>query len=227
MRSVLVFSFLFSLHSLFGQSSVLSEGKWFKVGITETGIYKIDRNTLDVLGVPLSIDPKKIKIYGNGTHGILPQENSEERPVDLIENSIFVSGESDGVFDLNDHILFYAVGPNKERWTSEGFEYEKNIYSDTSYYFVRIDGEDGKRIASQPSIEGTPTTTVTAFDDHITFEEDENNLISSGRGWYGEILTSGESLTFSHQIDGLNSDIDLTISAVSQSNQDAQFQCIC
>ena len=54
--------FLFSVFMSMAQSSVLSEGTWFRVGITETGIYKIDRNTLNVLGAPSSIDPRKIKI---------------------------------------------------------------------------------------------------------------------------------------------------------------------
>lgn len=205
------------------QSSVLSEGSWYKVGITETGIYKIDRSTLDVLGVPGSVNPQKIKIYGNGVKGVLPQLNSKSRPEDLIENAIYITGEGDGSFDQNDYILFYGVGPHKEVWTNEGFEYEHNVYSDTSFYFIRIDGANGKRITSKTSLDGSASATITSFSDHIVFEEDKKNLISSGRRWYGETINSGETETFSHQIDGLNSSIDLTFSVVSQSNEDATF----
>lgn len=206
-----------------GQSSVLSTGTWFKVGITETGIFKIDKNTLDALGVPATVNPQKVKIYGNGVKGILPQRNSEDRPTDLLENAIFVSGQADGSFDNNDYILFYGIGPDKEVWADSGFEYEKNIYSDTSFYFIRIDGPDGKRISSKESLAGTASLTVTSYDDFITFEEDETNLISSGRGWYGETMSSGESLSFSHQITGLNSTIELIASVVSQSSENANF----
>lgn len=211
------------VHFTWAQSSVLSSGTWYKVGITETGIYKIDRNTLDALGVLSSVNPQKIKVFGNGLKGILPQSNSESRPEDLIENAIFVSGESDGSFGQNDFILFYGVSPNKESWTEAGFEYEKNIYSDTAYYFLRIGGAEGKRITAKQDLAGSATSTITNFHDHIVFEEDEVNLISSGRGWYGETLTSGESQSFSHQINGLSSSIDLTLSGVSQSSESASF----
>ena len=223
MRRIFYLASFLSIHIGFAQSSVLSTGSWFKVGITETGIYKIDRNTLSILGVPSSINPQKIKIYGNGIGGILPQPNSEERPEDLFENAIFISGQSDGSFDQSDYILFYGIDPNKIEWNNSGFEYEKNIYSDTAYYFLNIDGADGKRIANKESLTETASTTVTSFDDFIAFEEDEINLISSGRGWYGESLSNGESLTFSHHIDGLTSAIELHLSGVSQASEAATF----
>ncbi|WP_424963088.1 type IX secretion system sortase PorU [Ekhidna sp.] len=205
------------------QSSVLSNGTWFKVGITETGLYKIDRNTLDVLGVPSSINPEKIKLYGNGVGGILPQANSESRPADLLENAIHVAGESDGSFDQNDYILFYGVSPDKKVWSDTGLIYEKNIYSDTAYYFLRIDGENGKRVTEKANLTATATATVMTFNDHTVFEEDAINLISSGRGWYGETLNSGESQSFSHLIDGLSSDVTITLSGVSQSSEGGSF----
>lgn len=222
-RILFTISCLLSIQIVHAQSSVLSSGTWLKVGITETGIHKIDGNTLTAMGIAGSFDPRKIKIYGNGVKGILPQSNAQVRPVDLLENAIFVSGESDGSFDENDYVLFYGIGPNKESWTDSGFEYEKNIYSDTAYYFLRIDGADGRRIESKVSAVGTPSTTVTEFDDHITFEDDRLNLISSGRGWYGAIMGSGTSQTFNYQIDGLSSEIALNLIGVSQSSEPSTF----
>ena len=134
MRKVSYLCFLLVALLLDAQSknSAFASGTWFKVGIVETGIHKIDRNTLDALGVPASIDPRKLKLFGNGWGGRLPQSNSETRPEDIAENAIFVSGEEDGSFDDQDYILFYAVGPDLDQWTAEGFFYEKNVYSDTS-----------------------------------------------------------------------------------------------
>ncbi|WP_436514972.1 type IX secretion system sortase PorU [Ekhidna sp. To15] len=223
MRRILPYLFLLGAHVGLSQSSVLSSGTWFKVGITETGIYKIDLNTLSALGVSGGVNPKKIKIYGTGWEGVLPQSNAEERPGDLIENTIFVSGESDNSFDQNDYILFYGIGPDKIDWSDDGFAYEKNFYSDTAYYFINVSGANGKRIDSKPNLGGTPSVTVSTFNDHLTFEEDVINLISSGRGWYGKSLTSGESQTFNYQIDGLASEIDLTLSALNQSSEPAEF----
>ncbi|MEP1034585.1 type IX secretion system sortase PorU [Ekhidna sp.] len=223
MRRILPFLCLLSLHLGFTQSSVLATGAWYKVGITETGIQKIDINTLSALGISGSIDPRKMKIYGNGLKGIIPQPNSENRPKDLLENAIFVSGESDGSFDQNDYLLFYGIGPDKAIWTESGFEHEKNIYSDTAYYFLNIDGADGKRIGATASLAGIASSTITLFNDFITFEEDEINLISSGRGWYGATITNGESQSFNYQIDGLASEIELNLSAINQSSEDATF----
>ncbi|MEP0986356.1 type IX secretion system sortase PorU [Ekhidna sp.] len=223
MRRFFYIIFFLSAIISIAQSSVFSSGTWYKIGVTETGIYKIDRNTLDILGIPSSIDPRKISILGNGIKGILPQSNAVDRPQDLLENSIFVSGESDGSFDQNDYVLFYGVGPHLEQWTESGFEYQRNIYADTAYYFIRIGETNGVRIESQPSLVGSPTDIVNSFDDHLTFEEDVNNLISSGRGWYGETMNSGELHNQSYQIDGIDSEINLLLSAVSQSSEGGNF----
>ena len=32
---------------IFGQTSILNDGDWIKIGIIESGIYKIDKNFLD------------------------------------------------------------------------------------------------------------------------------------------------------------------------------------
>jgi hypothetical protein len=88
-----------------GQPSVLQSGQWFKVAVEKRGVYKINYDQFKNMGFDLGSDPRKIRIYGNDG-GMLPQRNSEARPNDLSENSIFVSGENDGVFDKDDYILF-------------------------------------------------------------------------------------------------------------------------
>jgi len=206
-----------------GQSSVLSSGKWYKVGITETGLYKIDQAVLDALGVSNSVKPERIKLYGNGVRGILPQENALDRPVDLLENPIFISGSSDGSFDNADYILFYGIGPHKEVWTQDGFDFKRNVYSDTSFYFIRLDGEEGKRVQSVDNPSGNAATVVSTFNDHIVYEDDRLNIISSGRRWLGKFLSNGETLTFNYFIEGLSGEIHGNISVVNQSTQEGEF----
>src|SRR5690606_13604567 len=93
-------------------SSVLADGDWFRFAVVESGVYKIDADLLQNAGVDIiSIDPRKIGIFGYGG-GMLPQSNSAPRPVDLPEMAIYVSGESDGRFDADDFIVFYAEGPD-------------------------------------------------------------------------------------------------------------------
>ena len=208
------------------QSSVLAEGTWFKVGITESGMYRIDRSTLDALGVSAIGDPNHIQLFGNGVKGTLPQRNSVARPSDLVENSIFVSSGSDGSFDQEDYILFYGVGPHLEDWSNEGFDFKRNIYSDTAYYFLRFGYESGKRISLAPSLAGPAVASVSEFDDHITFEEDTRNLISSGRNWLGDIITSNEPYRSAIAIEGLTSEIQGYFLGVSQSSEVAKISIL-
>lgn len=93
-------------------SSVLASGDWFKFSVDTTGVFKIDRNLLQRIGVSTNnINPQNIRIYGNGGT-LLPFVNNDFRYQDLQENAIYVEGESDGSFDANDFILFYAKGPH-------------------------------------------------------------------------------------------------------------------
>src|SRR5690606_34515514 len=59
----------------FASTSVLSEGQWFKLRLSTSGIYKIDRNLLESLGVNVQgLNPNHINVYGNAT-GMLPESN--------------------------------------------------------------------------------------------------------------------------------------------------------
>lgn len=172
--------------------SVLQNGNWYKMGVTTTGIHKIDYNLLTDLGIdPASIDPRNIHIYGNGG-GMLPEANSASRPDDLVENPILVVGESDGHFDQGDYILFYAQGPSLWSYDSnEGiFKYNMNVYSNQNYYFITANNTAGLRVGSNPS-SGTANQTVTAFDDYANHESDAENLIASGKKWYGDYYNFG------------------------------------
>lgn len=222
-----VLTYLFTLVISFSgltQSSVLSKGSWFKVGIPSTGIYKLTKADLDDLGVNSNnLDSRNIKIFGNGIQGILPQANDATRPDDLLENAIFVEGEQDGSFDENDFILFYALGPDQKSWSGDGFSYEKNIYSDSAYYFLHVSDEPGKRISNHQNASGSGIP-VTNFDDVEVFEEDVNNILSSGRGWYGELFDNEEINSFSFDLAGISSDIALTVKGVGQSPEPNYFR---
>lgn len=186
-------------------NSVLATGDWYKIAIKEKGIYKIDYGFIkDKLGVdPATINPSNIRLYGNG--GIMLSENNAvSRPQDLVENAIEVVGGSDGVFNSGDYILFYANGPTKWSYssTSSSFVHEKNLYEDSSYYFLNFDSGSGLRIASQSS-QPSATTTVSSYDDYQVHEEDLVNLGKYGKTFWGENIgennggTSSLSLTFS------------------------------
>ncbi|MEQ8647027.1 MAG: hypothetical protein RIC06_07560, partial [Cyclobacteriaceae bacterium] len=80
--------------------SVFSEGSWYKLGVTQGGIYKLDRDLItNVLGINISsLDANTIKVYGfNG--GMLPQENSTAWYSDPPEIPLLRKGTQDGVLN--------------------------------------------------------------------------------------------------------------------------------
>lgn len=177
--------------------SVLSTGNWMKLGVTAEGMYKIDANTLVGWGLASgAINSAAIKIYGNGG-AMLPEANAEKRIDDLQENAIELVDGGDGVFSGSDYLVFYAAGP--QRWLKDSvnrrFTHQKNLYSDTAYYFITIaaggtGGGAGKRIAMQPAVSGTPARTITKYQEQQFIENDLVNLLSSGKEWYGESFSN-------------------------------------
>jgi hypothetical protein len=167
-------------------NSVLSSGTWFQFSVDTTGVFKIDRNLLQQIGVATNgVNPKKIHIYGNGGQ-MLPELNSDFRYDDLQENAIFISGENDGSFDSNDFILFYAKGPHD--WvvntTNNSARHRQNIFSDKAYYFLTMNDVDGKRIAQKAPIIANATTQITIFDDYTFYEKEENSILAAGTQWF-------------------------------------------
>lgn len=177
-------------------TSVLADGDIYKISVNQTGIYKLDKAFFESkLGINLAnVNPKKIKIYGN-RGGRLPEANSIERIDDLEQLHIKVVGEDDGKFDNNDFVLFYAEGADTWTYqkTTNSFVFDKNIYENNNYYFIKIDNTDGIRIAQANTIDG-PAGEVSEYYDMIQrLEEDKFNLLGNfastegtGKEWYGD-----------------------------------------
>ena len=185
------------------KESVLKDGDIYKLGLKETGVYRLDyaflKNELKISNLD-QIDPRTIKIYGNGG-GMLPEPNRIERPDDLVENNILVVGEEDGRFDASDYILFYGIGADRGIYESlsKTFSRPKNIYDDKAFYFVKISSGNGSRLPNQASIASTQYTS-TSFNDFQRFEEDKTNLLAQhplncgqggGKLWVGDFFSEG------------------------------------
>lgn len=169
---------------LYAENSVLASGKWYKMSLSSTGIYRISYSELEAMGIPVtSINPKNIRIYHNGG-GLLPAVNREKRHDDLVEIPIFVSGENDGVFNQNDYIVFYARGPVVWKNFNGIYKKETNPFSDYSYIFLTTDLGAGKRIEYSDEIEGESDAVVDTFLDYQIIEKDEYNLNNMGATWY-------------------------------------------
>ncbi len=181
-------------------NSVLNSGEWFKFYIDTTGVFKLSRGFLQQLGVNVNnVDPRNIKLYGNGGN-MIPYSNSVSYPIDLQENAIKIIGEEDGVFNSEDYLLFYGVGPT-------GYQSESNTnincYTDKTYYFINVSSGVGKRIQpfSQPS--GNIDMTINTYQEYQFHETDKYNIASLGRRWFGDRFDIENNKTFQFDFPGL------------------------
>ncbi|CAA7386274.1 hypothetical protein CHRY9393_00566 [Chryseobacterium fistulae] len=188
----------------------LSSGTFYKIKVDKSGIFKITTQFLKDNGInPSSVNPKNFRIYGNG--GLMLSENNQDTKYSALqENSIQVIGEDDGVWNDNDYALFYAQGPNGynlyDLSNGNGFKRIetrgdnsnnlKNIYDDYSYYFINFDKGAGKRV--QPMNVDLPSTPlITRYDDYQVINNDQKNLMKTGRIWVEDgPFTTEKTITF-------------------------------
>ena len=190
-------------------NSVLATGDWYQLYVEKSGVYKVSKSFLQQLGLNVNgIDPKKIKIYGNGGR-MLPLSNAIDYPFDLTENAIQIIGESDGVFDNEDYILFYAEGV--DTWNSESLT-NVNLYDTKSYYYVTVQGSEGKRIANMAQPPGSSTLILNTFDDYQFHEIDLVNIAKLGRQWFGETFDINQDQEFSFNFPNIDTTTPLKLS---------------
>lgn len=218
---ILLFIVFFIGQAAYSQvgDSVLSEGVWYKFSVDTTGVFKIDRNLLQEIGISAdNVDPRNIQIFGNGGN-LLPELVSDFRYNDIQENAIYIEGENDGIFNDEDFILFYAKGPHS--WdintTNGNVTHKQNIYSNKSYYFIRVGSNFGKRIENRTAITGNSLTTITSFNDFIFYERELVNLFAAGRRWVGENFNVENQQSFSLPFPNsvANSNLRITVRGVA------------
>ena len=196
------------------KNSVLSSGTWYQFTVDTTGVFKIDQDFLQNLGINVNeVNPKNIRIFGNGGH-LLPMLNSDFRYDGLQENAIYIEGEDDNSFDANDFILFYARGPHA--WIPDTNQpqltrHQNNIYSDKAHYFLTVDNGAGKRIENMPEITGAANSSITTFNDYLVFEEDDVNLFSNGQQWFGKNLSFDNTTSVSFNFKNIDTGKDIYV----------------
>ena len=208
-------------------NSVLSQGKFVKIKVKDTGIYKLTFEDLNSMG----INPANVRVFGYGG-AVLEQDFSLPKQDDLPELAIWMEKGSDGIFNAGDYILFYAQGIN--RWTYDksisAFTHKGNSYSQYGYYFVSSDAGVGKRIVDKTKIlSGTQkVNTITEFLDYKVYEKDLLNIIGvdagvgSGREFYGERFSDVTSISipfaFPNIVPGSTTSVKLDVAASSVVN---------
>ncbi|MDR3609563.1 MAG: type IX secretion system sortase PorU [Ignavibacteriaceae bacterium] len=187
-------------------NSVLNSGKWYKFEAPNEGIYKITKSMLSSYGIdPNTVDPRTIKIYNNGGT-TLPEDVTLPAPSDLVENAIYISGESDGKFDDSDYVLFYGRGTNFWNYntSSKNIVRKFNPYSIQNYYWITSGGSNGKRIQPKQS-ESAPADYIQGNSKAFAYyHQDLINIASSGRNFLGDAFNQATlSRTYNNLLESL------------------------
>ena len=180
---------LAGLHS-YAEHSVLANGHWVKIRVSESGVCRMSFSELRSAG----IEPQQVRVFGYGG-GQLDQDFKQPKIDDLPQVPVFM-GE--------DYILFWVQGPIS--WTYDGnrFAHTRNTYSDFGYYLLTDDAGSMLAPTESEAISGTATD-VSSYIFYDVHDKDSLNLVDrsgvagGGRTFYGEQFNANQSrsLTFS------------------------------
>ena len=226
MRKILFIAFwiLMSLPMMAGihsyaERSVLADGHWVKIRVSESGVCRMSFSELRSAG----LEPSQVRVFGYG--GAQKEQDFSKRNIDdLPQVPVFV-GE--------DYILFYVQGPISWTYNGSRFAHTRNTYSDFGYYLLSDDAGALLPFPEAEAISGAPTD-VTYYSYYQVQDKDSVNLIDrtgvsgGGRTFYGEQFGAGQTRTFTFSTPYANGDnssvyIDMAANAATTSTVKAQL----
>ncbi len=214
--------------STFKNQSVLSQGEWFKIPISKDGVYKIDFDFLQQMGVDVAnLNTNSIHIFGNG-EGKLPELNSIFRTDDLAQNAVLYFDGGDGQFDSGDFLLFYAWGPDRWYYDLSNSYRDKNIYSDNSYYFLTISSSINSLRINNSILQtaSSPSIFFDYYNDLQIHELESVSIVKGGQRWYGELFDVSLSYDLNFDFNDLHSqnmDVSFAIASNATSSSGNSF----
>jgi hypothetical protein len=195
--------------------SKLSTGEWYRLSIIESGVHAITSDVLQSMGVDGATPVGSIHVYGNGG-AMLEEPLDDNRKYDLNEIPVKVRDlNQNGILDGDDQLLFFAEGPHLWTFNSSTSEYEfrQHTYSDKSHVFVKVGGL-GSNLNTLPASQGeNELFSVNTYDYLWSHEMELENLVGSGRQWYGESFTASSVLTVNTTLPGFPVDNSVSVEA--------------
>lgn len=172
------------------QSSVLNTGRWVKVSVTNSGVYRISAADLRSWGFT---DPSKVRVYGYGGGRISDVLTRVNYIDDLPEvQSVNTSAG----------VVFYAVGV--ESWTQAAtyrFVHNLNPFTQVGYYYLSDSDLAPRDITeSNGDAPSDPSDYATYFHDRIYHENDLVSLSLTGHYLLGEDFRYTPSQTFTFNL---------------------------
>jgi hypothetical protein len=168
----------------YSSQSVLATGEWRMISIKQTGIHRISYAQLQSMGLS---NLENVSLWGNGGRQ-LPFWNNQPSPTDLQQIPLWIDKGSDNAFNPGDYIYFFVQGPTVWDFDSnEGFfMHRKHDYTDAINYFITTSRPNPLRVSSLSSPSASANQSTSSYDALMYIENDDVNLIKSGRQWFGD-----------------------------------------
>lgn len=203
---LLLFVTTYTQAQTYGNEWINYNQQYYKIPVTQKGVYQITYAQLQSAGVPLaSVKPKYVQIFHRGQ-----------------EQAIQISGASSETFASTDYVVFYGQGndgtQDAQMYKDPTWLVNKyyNLYSDTTAYFLTwtTDGTLGKRMieTNETNTGGLATESYHWKEELQVFNSEyaegrkypigTNNKIyisefDIAEGWVGpHIGSTGQSFTF-------------------------------
>lgn len=190
--------------------SVLKDGRWVKISVTEDGVYALTRARLRRMGFA---DPDKVRLYGYGGYRQKELIQADTDYDDLQEIPLYRQDD--------DTWLFWANG--LVYW--DGNTRVFNEYATQSCYFL-TEGGTPAALETLPPVAASPSKgQVSTFTGHTLYERDEFAWFSGGRNLYdGTNYASGNSHTYTLSTTDSDGDERLTVAFTAGHKKPTQVQ---
>lgn len=191
----------------YAENSVLAEGKWVKIEVSETGMQFISNTDLQKWGFT---EPSKVNVYGYGGR-MISEVLNEMHPDDLPMQPVCRTEKG---------IVFYGV--NTISWKNSGhgsvpYVQQQNIYSAGSYYFLSDREVSPKEIEQQTTPLVVEGTRITTFVERLMHEKEQYAISNTGSMLAGEDFRTNTSQTFSFNLPGqVNDSVNILVDFVAK-----------
>ena len=172
--------------------SKLATGSWYKIPISETGVYKITTADLPALDGAVC---SNIAIYGSDGR-MMYASNTSLHLDDLKAVAIEVyDANHNGSFEAEDYLLFYAEGPDVWRYVSrdQRFEYNVHAYANNNFYYLCFDqsapSDENLRITDCPLLESNQLD-ITRNTMAVYYGKENINTHKTGQIWVTDKFSS-------------------------------------
>jgi hypothetical protein len=206
---IVFFSLPFVVQAQYGFEWIKPDQPYYKFLIGQDGVVRIPYLTLQNAALNMAtLDPRKIQVFNNGK-----------------EQRIFVKGEQDGIFDVNDFIEIYVeknIGALDSTLYEPGSQPHQyySLFTDTSCYFITVlpnnsavqplrftvfnDNNFASYLAEDYFTDEVVLAPISEYLDGPNMASSELKYLTSdyeyGEGWAGSRVAQGNFLTYTAAI---------------------------